>query len=266
MMRLKNQVAIVTGASSGNGRAIALAFAAEGARVVCSDLKREAREGGYEADIKSATDSVITERGGQAMFVKADASKAGDVETLVRRAVEAWGRLDIMVNNAGVFTGLKTIVDETEEDYDFTMAVNAKGVWLGCKFAISQMLKQEPRGDGVRGRIINIASIGGLVGLAQEPAYCASKGAVVNLTRQLALDFAPHKINVNAICPGFLATAMVRPFLEDSALKAALEALTPWPRVGTAQDVAKIATYLASDDAEWATGAMFTVDGGFTAR
>jgi NAD(P)-dependent dehydrogenase (short-subunit alcohol dehydrogenase family) len=265
-VRLENQVAIVTGASSGNGRAIALALAAEGARVVCSDVRKQAREGGYETDIASDTDSVIKQRGGQAIFVKADTSRAGDVEGLVQRAVETWSRVDIMVNNAGVFTGLKTIVDETEQDYDFTMAVNAKGVWLGCKYAIMQMLKQQPRADGVRGRIINIASIGGLVGLAQEPAYCASKGAVVNLTRQLALDFAPHKINVNAVCPGFLATAMVRPFLEDPELKAALEALTPWPRVGTAQDVAKIAVFLASDDAEWVTGSMFTADGGFTAR
>ena len=143
-----------------------------------------------------------------------------------------------MVNNAGIFTGLHTIVDETEDEYDRTMAVNAKSVWLGCKFAIRQMLTQEPV-DGSRGRIVNIASIGGLVGLAAEPAYCAAKGAVVNLTRQLAVDFAPERINVNAICPGFLATAMVRPFLDDPELNKVLHAKSPWPELGTAEDVGK---------------------------
>jgi NAD(P)-dependent dehydrogenase (short-subunit alcohol dehydrogenase family) len=111
------------------------------------------------------------------------------VDNLVNSAVKSFGRLDVLVNNAGIFTGLHTIVDETEDEYDRTMAVNAKSVWLGCKFAIRQMLTQEPV-EGSRGRIVNIASIGGLVGLAAEPGYCAAKGAVVNLTRQLAVDFA----------------------------------------------------------------------------
>jgi len=264
--RLKGQVAVVTGASSGNGRAIALALAAEGAAVLCSDLREAALEGGYEKDIDVPTHDVIKRDGGRAAFKKGDASKGVDVEAIVAAAVKEFGRLDIIVNNAGVFTGVHTILDETEEQYDLTMAVNTKGVWLGCKFAIKQFMNQAPRADGTRGRIVNIASIGGLVGLALEPAYCASKGAVVNLTRQLAIDFAPHKINVNAVCPGFLATAMVRPFLEDPEAKAGLEALCPYPRVGEAQDVAKAVTFLLSDDAEWFAGSMLTVDGGFTAR
>jgi hypothetical protein len=136
------------------------------------------------------------------------------MENLINAAVSSFGRLDVMVNNAGIFTGLHTIVDETEDEYDRTMAVNARSVWLGCKFAIRQMPTQEPI-DGSRGSIVNIASIGGLVGLAAEPAACAAKGAMVNLTRQLAVDFSPERININATCPGFLATAMVRPFLED---------------------------------------------------
>jgi NAD(P)-dependent dehydrogenase (short-subunit alcohol dehydrogenase family) len=116
------------------------------------------------------------------------------------------------------------------------MAVNAKGVWLGCKFAIAQMLKQEDTGgETSRGKIINIASIGGLVGLAAEPAYCASKGAVVNLTRQLAVDYAPEQTNINAICPGFLATAMVRPFLDDPELNKTVHDLSPWPHLRTAE-------------------------------
>lgn len=264
--RVEGQVAVVTGSSSGNGRAIALALAKEGASLLCSDIQPAARQGGYEEDGTIPTHEAIRRAGGTAEYMQADASRAPEVQALVDRAVELFGRVDIMVNNAGVFTALHSIVDETEDQYDHTMNVNGKGVWLGCKYAITQMMRQEPRTDGVRGRVINIASIGGLVGLANEPAYCASKGAVVNLTRQVAIDFAPHRINVNAICPGFLATAMVRPFLEDQEINNALHELTPWPRLGTAEDVAKCAVFLASDDAEWMTGSMMTVDGAFTAR
>ncbi|CAB3691808.1 2-(R)-hydroxypropyl-CoM dehydrogenase [Paraburkholderia rhynchosiae] len=268
--KLEGRVAVVTGSSSGNGRAIAIALANEGARLVCSDLKKSALAGGYEKDIELDTDVVITKAGGKATFFSADASKAADVQNVIDHAVSTFGRIDIIVNNAGVFTGLHNIIDETEEQYDFTMNVNAKGVWLGCKYAITQFMKQEPittsSGAQLRGRIVNIASIGGLVGLALEPAYCASKGAVVNLTRELALDFAPERINVNAICPGFLATAMVRSFLENDDTNKLLHDLTPWPRVGAAEDVAKAAVFLASDDAEWMTGSMLTVDGAFTAR
>lgn len=264
--RLQDQVAIVTGASSGNGRAIAIALAAEGAKVVVSDLREEALAGGYEKDIELSTAQAIAKAGGRAIYHQADASKAADVEALVAKAVSEFGRLDLIVCNAGVFTGVHTILDETEEQFDFTMAVNVKGVWLGNKYAIKQFMAQQPRADGTRGRIVNIASIGGLVGLALEPAYCASKGAVVNLTRQLGIDFAPERININAVCPGFLATAMVRPFLEDPEAKAGLEALCPYPRVGKAEDVAKAVVFLASDEAEWMAGSMLTVDGGFTAR
>lgn len=268
--KLGGRVAVVTGSSSGNGRAIAVALAREGAQLICSDLKKSALSGGYEKDIEIDTDVAITQAGGNAMFIAADASKAADVQMVIEHAVKTYGRLDVMVNNAGVFTGLHSILEETEDQYDFTMNVNAKGVWLGCKYAIKQFMKQEPikssTGADLRGRIVNIASIGGLVGLALEPAYCASKGAVVNLTRELAIDFAPERINVNAVCPGFLATAMVRPFLENEDTNKLLHDLTPWPRVGTAQDVARAAVFLASDDAEWMTGAMLTVDGAFTAR
>lgn len=264
--RLQDQVAIVTGASSGNGRAIALAMAAEGAKIVVSDLREEALAGGYEEDIELSTAEAIKKAGGQTIYHRADASKKDDVEELVAKAVSEFGRLDIMVCNAGVFTGVHTIVDETEEQFDFTMAVNIKGVWLGNKYAIKQFMAQERRANGVRGRIVNIASIGGLVGLALEPAYCASKGAVVNLTRQIAVDYAAEQINVNCICPGFLATAMVRPFLEDKDLNQGLHQQSPWPHLGTPEDVAKSTVFLASDDALWMTGSAITVDGGFTAR
>ena len=262
--KLQDKVAVVTGSSSGNGRAIALALAAEGAAVVCSDIRREAREGGYEADILTPTDDVIRANGGKAEYVEADAADYAAVERLVGLGGDrASAGSTSWSTTPGIFTGLHTIVDETEDEYDRTMAVNAKSVWLGCKFAIRQMLTQEPV-DGSRGRIVNIASIGGLVGLAAEPAYCAAKGAVVNLTRQLAVDFAPERINVNAICPGFLATAMVRPFLDDPELNKVLHAKSPWPELGTARGRRQGAVFLATNDARWATGTLLTVDGGFT--
>ncbi len=264
-MSIDNPIAIVTGSSSGNGRAIALRLAEDGAVVVCSDLRAEPLPGGYEEDADVPTHELITKRGGRSIFVKANAAKTDDVIALVDTAVNEYGRLDIIVNNAGIFTGLCTIVDEKEEDFDRTIAVNLKGVWLGSKYAITQFMKQEVQGE-TRGKVINIASIGGLVGLAQEPGYCASKGAVVNLTRQLAVDFAPEQINVTAVCPGFLATAMVRPFLDDPDLNAALHAQSPWPNLGTANDVAKAVSFLASDESRWVTGSTLTVDGGFTAR
>lgn len=264
-MSIDTKIAIVTGSSSGNGRAIALRLAADGAAVVCSDLGPDARPGGYEEDPEVPTHELIVKRGGRAIFVQANAADTGDMVALVDSAVSEYGRLDVMVNNAGIFTGLTTIVDEKEEDFDRTIAVNLKGVWLGAKYAITQFMKQDVQGDS-RGTVVNIASIGGLVGLAQEPGYCAAKGGVVNLTRQLALDFAPHQIRVTAVCPGFLATAMVRPFLDDPDLNAALHAQSPWPNLGTADDVAKAVAFLASDESRWVTGSTLTVDGGFTAR
>ena len=195
-------------------------------------------------------------------YVEADAGDYASIEALVHSAVSSFGRLDVMVNNAGIFTGLHTIVDETEEQYDRTMAVNGKSVWLDSKFAIRQMLTQEPT-NGSRGRIVNVACV---VGLAQEPAYCAAKGAVVNLTRQLALDFASERINVNAACPGYLATAMLRPYLDNPQVNKALHARSPWPELGTAQDVAKAVTFLSTEQSRWITGTLLTVDGGFTSR
>lgn len=269
-MKLKDRVAIVTGASSGNGRAIAVELAKQGAKVICSDIKEQSNLGGYEEDRDLTTVNVIHNFGGEAFYAYADVGRAADLKTLVDECVNRFGRLDIMVNNAGIFRGLKNILEETEEDYDLTMQINVKSVWLGMKFAIQQFMKQAPivnvYGDELRGKIINTASIGGLVGLANEPAYCASKAAVVNLTREVAIDFAKERINVNAICPGYIATSMVRPFLEVAATGQLIKDLTPWPRVGVVRDVSQAALFLASDDSHWMTGSMLTVDGGYTAR
>lgn len=261
MGRLDNKVAIVTGASSGIGRAIALGFAREGARVVCSDIRKDARPEGYETDRQKDTDEVIKTGGGDALFVRADVTRGQEVADVVKSAVERYGKLDIMVNNAGVFTRLAPIHEKTEEEYDFTMNVNAKGVWNGCQQAIRQFLRQ---GDG--GKIINIVSIAGIIGLANEPAYCASKGAAANLTRQLAIDYGPHRINVNAICPNFLTTAMCRPYHNDSSIRTMVEEATPLRRWGTPEEIVGPAVFLASADADYVTGSMLIVDGGYTAR
>ncbi|MFD9958827.1 SDR family NAD(P)-dependent oxidoreductase [Amycolatopsis sp. NPDC058986] len=265
MARLKDKTAVVTGSSSGNGRAIALALAAEGAKVVCSDIRKSTRNGGYDIDADRDTDDLIRGTGGTAEYLDADASKAADIQAVVDHAIETFGRLDVMVNNAGILPAPQTIADETEEEFDRVMRVNCKSVWLGCKAAVTRMRQQDVV-DGTRGRVVNIASIGGLVGLPTAPAYSTAKGAVVNLTRQLAADFSAERINVNAVCPGFLHTAMLRPLLDTPELNQALHGTTPWPDLGRAEDVAKATVFLASGDASWASGSILTIDGGYTAR
>lgn len=260
-----SRVAIVTGASSGNGRAIALRLAEDGFAILCSDITEHARGDGYETDIATPTHRLIEGRGGEGRFLRADVSRLADVRAAVDYAVSEFGRLDVMVNNAGIATPTSTVVDEAEEDFDRTIAINLKGVWNGCKASISQFMQQKPE-DGCRGRVINIASIGGLVGLPEEPAYSAAKGGVVNLTRQVASDFAPHRIRVNAICPGYLATGMIREMLEDPDWNTLLHERSPWPELGGADDVAKAVSFLAGEESAWMTGAMLTVDGGYTAR
>jgi len=254
-------VALVTGASSGNGRGIALRLASEGAAVVCADLRPNALAGGYEPDIEIETDALIRQRGGKAVFQKADVRSAAEVEAAVARAVSEFGRLDLMVNNAGTFTGLHTVIEETEEEFQLTMDVNLKGAWLGCKYAIAQMLRQEPWAGGGRGRIVNIASVAALIALPREPAYCASKGAVVALSKQAALDFAQQSINVNVVAPGFIYTAMTRS-AADTGFEAAIKQITPFPRLGNVSDVVGATLFLLSDDAAWITGTVLTVDGG----
>src|ERR1700722_9897762 len=157
--RLANMTAAITGSSSGNGRAIALAFASEGAAVLCADRRRDPLPGNYDDEPEVATDQLIVKRGGRAYFVETDVLKIDQIERSVAACVSQFGRIDVMVNNAGVFSGAKSIIDETEADWDFTVGVNAKGAWAGCKFAIQAMMKQNFGAHGQRGRIINLSSI-----------------------------------------------------------------------------------------------------------
>lgn len=265
MSTLQGRIAMVTGASSGMGRAIALELAARGAKVICTDIKKSARQDGFEIDLTQDTDDLIKLRGGEALFIPVDVSKSADFIHAVDQAVKHFGRLDIMVNNAGVFTSTTTIIDQSEEDYDFTMAINAKGVFLGCKYALTQMMKQPVIAGQMRGRIVNIASVAALSGLHLEPAYCASKGAVTALTRQLAVDFAPHGIGINAILPGFIETGMTRGPLSDENVVKSIRMSNTYPRFGQPKDIAKATAYLVSEDAEYVNGSLLSVDGAFLA-
>ena len=260
MPRLADRTIVVTGGASGLGRAMCAAFAAEGARVVVGDVNREpAHVGGVP------TDRLIAEAGGVARFVEADVSRAADVDGLVEAALELGGRLDVMVNNAMVAgPHSKGLLETSEADWDVIFDVGLRGTFLGCQRAVSQMLTQEPRGD-VRGRVINMSSEHGMVGAPGHVAYSAMKGGVVNLTRQVAVDFAEHGIVCNAIAPGKIVTP--REGAADPELEAGsyVSTRTPWPLFGAPEDVAALAVFLASDECRFMTGTNVLIDGGFMA-
>ena len=236
--RLQGKVALVTGAGSGIGRAIALRFAAEGATVMASDINEE------------AATAVAGEIGSSAKAIRTDVTVEGEVKAAVDATVQAFGGIDLLVNNAGI----------APSDWDRTIAVNLSGVYYGLKHGGEAMAA---RGGG---SIINLASVLGLVALPGAGAYTATKHGVVGLTRQFAVDLAPRGVRVNCINPGFIETAMTDPMLSVPQMKATIEQQTPLGRWGKPEEVAAVAVFLASDDASYVTGAPYLVDGGFTAR
>lgn len=249
MFSLKGKVVVVTGAAKGIGKGIALAMAEAGADVVVSDLALSDCE---------AVAKEIKGKGRRALAVKADVSKKADVENLVESAAKKLGRVDVMVNNAGIFP-FKPFAEMDEAFLDKVLAVNLKGVLFGCQAAGKQMAKQ-----GKGGRIINISSIASLVGYAGLVHYCASKGGVTAATRAMALELAPHKITVNAIAPGAVQTPGIGA-VDEKMLKQIVQTI-PIGRIGEPEDIAAAAVFLASDEAGYVTGAVLVSDGGTTVQ
>ena len=248
-MRISDKVAIITGAASGIGRTTAILFAKEGGKVVVAD-KNEV--GGNE------TVDLIRSDGGQAIFDYVNVTSATDIQGMVKTTINTYGKLNILVNNAGIATRLP-VVDLSEEDWDRNIDVNLKSVYLSSKYAIPRMI------ENGGGSIVNIASIYGIVGGRIRAAYAASKGGVVNLTRSMALDYALHKIRVNCVCPGFVNTPLLKNILKNKEEYQALADLHPMGRLGDMLEIALGVLYLASDESSFVTGIALPIDGGYTA-
>jgi glucose 1-dehydrogenase len=253
---LAGNVAVVTGASSGIGRAIALTFASEGARVVVADVVDTPLEGG------ETTLDLILRSGGEAFFERVDVGQWDQVDGLIGAAVARYGRLDVMVNNAAI-SSATGLLETTQAQWEDVMRVNLTGMFYGCKRAVQQMIRQEPR-DEVRGRLINLGSQQGIVTCPGETPYGVSKAGAIYITRQIAVDYAKHLIVCNSISPGKIVTG--RPGVgQDPALVENAQRRTPWPRLGRPEDIANAAVFLGSNRATYITGTNLVVDGGWLA-
>lgn len=248
---LKNKVALVTGASSGIGRAVALICAREGAKIVVSDINAE---GGEETAV------LVRSEGGDAIFVAADVGKPEHAKVLVERAVANYGRLDIACNNAGIGGPTAATADYPLDGWAQVININLSGVFYGMQQQINAMLKT---GGGA---IVNVASVLGAVAFARSPAYTAAKHGVVGLTQAAAIEYGAQGIRINAVGPGFIHTAMVSKLEQDAAVNAMLVAAHPIGRLGRAEEVAELIAWLASDRASFVTGSYYPVDGGYLAR
>lgn len=250
-MRLASKVALVTGGGVGIGAAVARVFAREGAGVVITGRRKEMLEQ-VAAEIERA--------GGRALAVAGSVTDEGHARSAVAQAVRSFGKLDVLVNNAGIGSFGKVLHETDDATWEEQLAVNLTGVFRMSRAAIPEMIRT---GGGC---IINISSIAALVGIPLLPAYAAAKGALNALTRCLAIDYAQQHIRCNVICPGLVETPMAAPLMADSARLAAVLAAYPMARPGKPEEVAQMVLYLASDEAAWVTGATFTIDGGMTAH
>jgi NAD(P)-dependent dehydrogenase (short-subunit alcohol dehydrogenase family) len=253
-MKLQDRAAVITGAGSGIGRAMALQFAREGARVLAADVNAAAAE---------ETAALVRDAGGEALPLQVNVTEPAEVRAMLERARDAFGGVQILCNNAGI--GSTTdVVDCEPDEWDRVMAVNVKGVFLGCKYAIPIMLA------GGGGSIVNTASVAGMVGIVKRAVYCASKGAVIALTKQVAVEYVEQGIRCNCVCPGTVDSPWVGRLLSQTedpqSARAALVARQPIGRLGTPEEVAAAALYLCSDDASFITGSSLVLDGGWTAK
>jgi NAD(P)-dependent dehydrogenase (short-subunit alcohol dehydrogenase family) len=251
-MRLDGKVTIITGGGSGMGRTAAELFAREGAKVVVADYSEASGE---------AVVAAVNAAGGQATFVKADVSDEGDARAMVQHAVATFGRVDALYNNAGIMPEADhSVIDTDVATWDKVMAINVRGVFLGCKYAIPQMLEQGS------GSIINIASFVAILGCSvPQDAYTASKGAVLALTRSLAVQFAGRGVRSNSISPGPIETPLLMDWLlKDEAAKQLRLNRNPSGRFGKPEEIVNVGIYLASDESRWTNGANFVIDGGIT--
>ncbi len=251
-MRLEGKVALITGGASGMGKVASRLFASEGAKIVLTDVADEPGE---------ATAAEIRGDGGEARYVHADVSKEADAEAMVAAAVEAFGGLDILYNNAGVMPNDDgSVHTNTEATWDLVLGINVKGVAFGCKYGIPAMI------DSGGGSIINVASFVAWMGAAtSQTSYTASKGAVLAMTREIAVEYARKGIRCNALCPGPIDTPLLAELLSDPARRQRRLVHIPMGRLGRAEELAKAALFLASDDSSFMTGASLIVDGGITA-
>ena len=254
MGRLENKVSLITGAGSGIGQAIAVLFAREGSTVAVADLSPDAGRGTVQ-QIRSA--------GGAAESFQVDVSSAEQVRRAVDAVIERFGRIDILCNNAGIGVAA-TVVDTSEDDWDHVMAVDLKGVFLGCKYVIPHMLRQ---GGGV---IVNTSSVAGMVGVLNRAAYCAAKAGIIGLTKSIAMDFVAQGIRANCVCPGTVETPWIQKILSQQpdpvAERQRMVERQPMGRMGKPEEIAAAALYLASDEAAFVTGTELVIDGGLTAR